>query len=142
MPKNFRKNLNSFVGTFYKDFPRIRMFFLPILLSTLTWILIFTEEYMVVLSMGLVIPYGVFLLVFPIANVAGFVPISFGGVGIREIVAITIFTGLYAVTEAEILIVSLLGFILVDIIPALIGFLLSLTETVDKKSFLKHLTQV
>jgi len=68
-----------------------------------------------------------------------FIPITIAGIGVREITAITIFTTIYNVSKEEILVVSLLGFIIIDIITAFVGFLLSLTETVDKKSFLKLL---
>lgn len=138
-PKRFKVSLNSFISTFYNDFPRIRVLILPVLFSVITWILIFTQEYIFVIALGLQIPYIAFLFLFPIANVAGFIPITFAGLGIREITAITIFTNLYNVGKEEILVVSLMSFIIVDIATGFVGFLLSLTETVDKKSFLKTL---
>ena len=137
IPKRFKVYLNSFISTFYNDFPRIKVLIIPILLSIITWVLIFTQYYIFVISLDLQIPYLAFLFLFPIANVAGFIPITIAGLGIREITAITIFTTIYNVTKEEILVVSLLGFILIDILIGFIGFLLSLTEAVDKKSFLK-----
>lgn len=137
IPKRYKVSLNSFIRTFYNDFPRIRVLILPVLLSVITWVLIFTQYYIFVIAMGLQIPYIAFLFLFPIANVAGFIPITIAGVGIREITAITIFTTIYNVTKEEILVVSLLGFLIIDIVTSFVGFLLSLTETVDKKSFLK-----
>ena len=139
IPKRFKFSLNSFIRTFYNDFPRIRLLILPVLLSVITWVLIFTQYYIFVIALGLQIPYIAFLFLFPIANVAGFIPITIAGVGIREITAITIFTTIYNVTKEEILVVSLLGFLIIDIVTGFVGFLLSLTETVDKKSFLKEL---
>ncbi len=139
IPKRFKVSLNSFISTFYNDFPRIRVLILPVLLSVITWVLIFTQYYIFVIALGLQIPYIAFLFLFPIANVAGFIPITIAGVGIREITAITIFTTIYNVTKEEILVVSLLGFLIIDIVTGFVGFLLSLTETVDKKSFLKAL---
>jgi len=79
------------------------------------------------------------LFLFPIANVAGYIPITIAGLGIREITAITIFATIYNVTKEEILVVAVLGFVITDIITGFVGFLLSLTETVDKKSFIKAL---
>ncbi|MCJ7572170.1 MAG: flippase-like domain-containing protein [Candidatus Thermoplasmatota archaeon] len=137
IPKRFKVSLNSFLSTFYNDFPRIRILILPVLLSIITWILIFTQYYIFVIALGLQIPYIAFLFLFPIANVAGYIPITIAGLGIREITAITIFTTIYNVTKEEILVVALLGFIITDIVTGFVGFLLSLTETVDKKSFLK-----
>lgn len=139
IPKRYKVSLNSFISTFYNDFPCIRVLIIPVLLSVITWVLIFTQYYIFVIALGLQIPYIAFLFLFPIANVAGFIPITIAGVGIREITAITIFTTIYNVTKEEILVVSLLGFIIIDIVTGFVGFLLSLTETVDKKSFLKAL---
>lgn len=139
IPKRFKSAVNRFISTFYNDFPRIRVLILPVFLSVITWFLIFTQYYIFVIALGLQISYIAFLFLFPIANVAGFIPITIAGIGIREITAITIFTTIYNVSKEEILVVSLLGFIIIDIITAFVGFLLSLTETVDKKSFLKVL---
>ena len=139
IPKRFKVSLNSFISTFYNDFPRIRVLILPVLLSVITWVLIFTQYYIFVIALSLQIPYTAFLFLFPIANVAGFIPITIAGLGIREITAITIFTTIYNVSKEEILVVSLLGFILIDIVTGFVGFLLSLTETADKKRFLKAL---
>jgi len=139
IPKRYKVSLNSFISTFYNDFPCIRVLIIPVLISVITWVLIFTQYYIFVITLGLQIPYIAFLFLFPIANVAGFIPITIAGVGIREITAITIFTTIYNVTKEEILVVSLLGFIIIDIVTGFVGFLLSLTETVDKKSFLKAL---
>lgn len=139
IPKRFKVSLNSFISTFYDDFPRLRVLILPIFLSTITWILIFTQYYIFVIALGLQISYIAFLFLYPIANIAGFIPITIAGIGIREITAITIFTTIYNVKKEEILIISLLGFIIVDIVTGFAGFLLSLTETVDKKNFIKAL---
>lgn len=138
IPKRFKGSLNSFISTFYNDFPRIRVLILPVLLSVITWVLIFTQEYIFVIALGLQIPYIAFLFLFPIANAAGFIPITIAGLGTREITAITIFVALYNVTEEEILVVSLMGFIIIDIVTGFIGFLLSLTETADTKNFIKN----
>lgn len=139
IPKKFKVTLNRFISTFYKDFPRIRILMLPVFLSVITWFLIFTQYYVFVIALGLQISYIAFLFLFPIANVAGFIPITIAGIGIREITAITIFTTIYNVSKEEILVVALMGFFIIDIVTAFIGFLLSLTETVDKTSFLKAL---
>jgi uncharacterized protein (TIRG00374 family) len=141
IPKKLKPHLNSFVATFYEDFPRLKVLINPMLLSTITWFIIFTQEYIIVIALGLDIPYFAFLFIFPIANVAGFIPITFAGIGIRELTAIAIFTVLYpSVTEIEIFVIAIIGFIVTDVITGFAGFLLSLTETVDKKNFIKNLS--
>lgn len=136
IPKKVKSNLNAFVDTFYKDFPRFKMMILPFCIGIITWVMVFSQEYLILLGLGLQIPYLSFLLLFPIANVAGFIPITFAGLGTREFTAILIFTNLFSVTGEQILVLSLVGFFITDIVVAFIGFLLSLTETRVKKNII------
>ncbi len=132
IPKRFKDSFYRFVNTFYKDFPRLRILIYPLLLGLCIWIILFTQEYIMVMALGLDIPYLYFLVLFPIANIAGYLPITFGGLGTRELTSIVIFTTLFSVTSEEVLVFTLMGFIITDIVTGIIGFFLSLTET--KKS--------
>ena len=69
------------------------------------------------------------MLLFPVANVVGYIPITFAGLGTRELTAIIIFSTLFLVPEAEIFVVSLLGFVITDVFTGFIGFIFSLSET-------------
>lgn len=129
IPKKVKPHLNAFVDTFYTDFPRFKVLIIPYLIGIITWVIVFSQEYLIVLGLGLQIPYLTFLALYPIANVAGFIPITFGGLGTREFTAILIFTTLFTVTAEQILVLSLVGFCITDIFLAVLGFLLSLTET-------------
>jgi len=133
IPKNLKKDMQSFADTFYHDFPRIRTLIIPIILGAITWIIAFTQEYIVVIALGLDIPYFYFLLLFPLANVVGFIPITFAGIGTREAAAIFIFTTLFTVEPAEIFVVSLMGFIITDIFTGLIGFIVTVFEEMKNK---------
>jgi len=128
IPKKTKPNLNRFVKTFYNDFPSIKKMILPFVLGIFTWIIIFSQEYIIVIALGLDIPYLYFLLLFPVANVVGFIPITFAGLGTRELTAIVIFSTLFAVSEEKIFVVSLVGFVITDIFTGFIGFLATLTE--------------
>jgi len=142
IPKNFKKHLTRFVDTFYNDFPNLKSLILPTILGVFTWIIIFTQEYIVVMALGLEIPYLYFLLLYPIANIIGFIPITFAGLGTREAVAIFLFYTVcqFNVLEEEILVVSLVGFMLTAVFTGFLGFILSLTEKNRKKELLKELT--
>ena len=132
IPKKFKYNLNRFVQTFYNDFPKINKLIIPFFLGVLTWIIIFSQEYIIVIALGLNIPYIWFLLLFPLANAAGFIPITFAGLGTRELAAIVLFSSLFAVAEEKIFVVSLVGFIITDLFTGFIGFLATLTEASEK----------
>lgn len=135
IPKKFKNSFYRFVNTFYKDFPRLDRLIIPFLLGFIIWIFYFTQEYLIVMGMGLgsEIPYHFFILLFPLANVAGFLPITFAGLGLREGTSIIIFTTLFGVAEEKILVFTLMGFLITDLFTGFIGFLVSLTEAREKK---------
>jgi len=134
IPKNFKKHLIRFVDTFYTDFPSIKKLMIPMILGVFTWIIIFSQEYFIVIALGLDVPYLYFLLLYPIANIIGFIPITFAGLGTREAAAIFLFCSVchFNVLEEEILVVSLVGFLLTDIFTGFLGFLASLSESRPK----------
>jgi len=128
IPKQLKSHFNRFVETFYSDFPKVRRLIAPLIVGSLTWIIIFSQEYLIVLALDVEIPYLYFLLLFPIANTAGFIPITFAGLGTRELTAIFLFSTLFMVPEAEVFVFTLVGFIITDILTGFIGFLVSLYE--------------
>jgi len=132
IPKQLRNNASRFIDTFYNDFPKIRSLLSPLLLGSLTWVIISSQEYIIVLSIGANIPYLYFLLLFPVANTVGLIPITFAGLGTRELTAIFLFSSLFAVTKEEVFVFTLTGFIITDLLTGFVGFLLSLTETRKK----------
>jgi uncharacterized protein (TIRG00374 family) len=129
IPKKLKSHMNAFVDTFYSDFPSFKTMILPYFLGAITWIMVFSQEYLICMGLDLEIPYFAFLVLFPIANVAGFIPITFAGLGTRELTAILIFTTLFPVASEQILVLSLVGFIITDLFLGFLGFLLSLTES-------------
>jgi hypothetical protein len=129
VPKNVKRHFSSFIGSFYNDFPSFTPMILPYLLGIVTWVIVFSQEYFILLGLGLQIPYVAFLLLFPIANTAGFIPITFAGLGTREFTAIFIFSTLFQTPGEQILVLSLVGFIVTDLFLGFLGFLLSLTES-------------
>ena len=127
-PKQMKPDLNRFVTTFYHDFPKIRKLILPFLIGIITWVIAFTQQYLIVLALGLTIPYLYFLLLFPIANTAGFIPITFAGLGVREFTAIFLFSTLFHITGEKVFVFTLVGFLVTDLLTGFYGFILSLTE--------------
>jgi glycosyltransferase 2 family protein len=129
IPSSLKDYFYQFVDTFYNDLPHVKNLIAPVLVGMVTWIIIFSQEYLIVMGLDLPIPYLYFLLLYPVANAAGFLPITFAGLGTREAVAVFIFTSLYPVKGPEILVVSFLGFIITDIFTGFIGLLVALKES-------------
>lgn len=132
IPRKLKIHFDAFVGSFYHDFPRFHTMILPFILGIITYVIVFSQEYLILMGLGLQIPYLMFLLLFPIANVVGFLPITFSGLGTRELTAIFLFTTLFPVAEEQILVLSLVGLVVTDLCLAILGFFLSLTETRTK----------
>jgi uncharacterized protein (TIRG00374 family) len=132
IPKKLKVNLYKFIDTFYDDFPKLNQLIVPFILGIVVWILIFSQEYIVVYAMSVNIPYIYFLVIFPIANIAGYLPITIAGLGMREFTSIMIFSTLFSVTKEEVLVFTLVGFVITDIFPGSLGFIFCLTEAQDK----------
>ena len=132
-PQKLKSYFASFADTFYADFPRLKKLIVPTLLGVLTWVVVFSQEYIVALALGLSIPYLLFLVLYPVANTVGFLPITFAGLGTREFTAIFIFTNLFFVPRETVFVLSIVGFVITDVFTGFIGFLLSLTETRTKE---------
>ena len=132
VPGKIKRHLNNFIGTFYTDFPKIKKLIIPLLLGAFTWIIAFSQGYLIVLALGLSIPYLYFLILFPIVNVASFLPITVAGLGTRELTSIFLFSTLFSVADEKIFVFTIVGFLISDILPGFIGFILSLTEARKK----------
>lgn len=139
VPGKIKRHLNDFVGTFYTDFPKIKKLIIPLILGAFTWIIVFSQGYLIVLALGLSIPYLSFLILFPIVNAASFLPITFAGLGTRELTSIFLFSTLFSVAEEKIFVFTIIGFLIGDILPGFIGFILSLTETKKRGKSLEHI---
>ena len=137
IPKRSKKNVQQFVNTFYADFPKARMLLIPLLLGSITWVLMFIQYYLIILALGIsTIPFLMFLVLYPIANTASFIPITFAGLGTREFTAIILFTSLFAVSQTQVFVFTLVGFLITDVLTGFYGFILLLTEA-KQKDFIK-----
>jgi len=134
-PQELKTHFTSFANTFYADFPSAKKLIVPAILGVLTWIIVFSQGYIVALALGLSIPYLLFLVLYPVANTVGFIPITFAGLGTRELTAIFIFTNLFFVPKETVFVLAIVGFIITDVFSGFIGFLLSLTEARKKENF-------
>ena len=133
-PQKLKTYLGSFTDTFYADFPRMKTLIIPMLLGVFTWLIMFSQEYIVALALGLSIPYLLFLVLYPVANTVGFIPVTFAGLGTRELTAIFIFTNLFFIPRETVFVLSIVGFVITDAFCGFLGFLLSLTETRTKET--------
>ena len=137
IPKKFRKQMDRFVETFYKDFPQLKDYILPFLLGIPAWIIIYSQIYIIGLSLNVEIPYFLFLLLYPIANIVAFIPISAAGLGTREATLVFLFS-LYGVAPEKTVVISIAGHLLTDVLTGFYGLIISISESRNNK---KNLTK-
>jgi hypothetical protein len=131
IPKKYRISAKWVVNSFYKDFPKIRALIYPFILGIITWIIMFSQIYIIAMSLGINVPYLYFLVLYPIANVVSFIPITSAGFGTRE-AAVIFLLGLLGVSPEKALVLSIAGFLITDMLTGFYGFILSLLEMKKK----------
>jgi glycosyltransferase 2 family protein len=124
IPKKFKTNLDNAMDMMYEDLPSLSQTILPFLLEIIIWVIAATQVYILALSFDLPIPYLDFILISTISVViSNMIPVSIGGLGIREGVFV-VFLSSYGIPQEIAFVLSLAGFLVKTLIPGLIGLLL------------------
>lgn len=124
VPEKFKGRLRESFHLFYNTFPQKKILVLPAFLALLNWFLIYSLSYIVALALGIKINFFVFILLLPLAAIAGLLPITILGLGARETALIILFQP-YEVTPEKLIAMSILSLILNFVLPALIGLVFS-----------------
>ena len=122
MPEKIKKQTKQSYQDFYKNLPEVTSLIMPFLLTLINWLLIVTQTYIIVLAFSLAISYFEFLFLFPLATIAGLLPITISGLGTREITLIALFPN---VPAESLVAMSLVALILYSYAPALLGWIYS-----------------
>lgn len=131
LPSNYKKNMDYVITQLYKDIPRLRDLFIPLIIELVMWIVAATQVYILSLAFTIPIPYFDFILLSIVSVIiANVIPISIGGLGVRE-GAFVVLLSTYGVSFEIAFVLSLGGFLVKNLIPGLIGLILSL---LDKES--------
>jgi hypothetical protein len=127
VPERFRAPVLREFHAFYGRLPRLSSLAVPFTLGFVSYVLYFVQIYLVALSFDIAVPLLDFLLIYPVAVLIGLIPITVSGFGTREGVLITLL-GIYGVTREVAVAVSLSGYVVTLLIPAVVGGVLSLTR--------------
>lgn len=112
---------------FYRVMPRKRWLAVPFIVTLLTWILIYSQNFLIARALGIELNYFVFVVLLALGTVAALIPISISGLGTREAVLVSIFM-LYGVAPEKTIAMSLTGLVVCSYIPSIIGWFFSLRE--------------
>jgi len=141
IPKKLKSHFTKFVDTFYTDFPNIKDLIYPFVVVIPTWIIIYSQIYILGLSLDIEVPYFAFLMLYPIANIVAFIPITPAGLGTREATLIFLFS-FFGVSPEKTLVLSLAGHLLTDVLTGFYGFVISVVEARNNKKNFSDLKQL
>ncbi|MBU0497808.1 MAG: flippase-like domain-containing protein [Candidatus Thermoplasmatota archaeon] len=127
IPKKLKLKVDESIEAFYEDIPRLRDLIIPIFLENVVWIIIGVQVYIIALGIGvpISIPMYQFICIYMISFIAGILPISIGGLGVREGTLVLLLSKFDVDPEVS-FVISLVGYILTNIIPGMLGWFLSI----------------
>jgi uncharacterized protein (TIRG00374 family) len=111
--------------TFYEHMPSLKFLLYPLLIEMGSYVLFFTQIYILALSFTVDITYIDFILIYPIASLVSLIPITISGFGTREGTLIQLFSH-YNIPSDTIVAISLTGYFVTILMPSFIGGILSL----------------
>ena len=114
----------------------MREMIVPILLQSMLWIIGTSQVYVLSLAFNIDIPYFTFILIVAICAVAGSLPISVGGLGVREGAFVWILSE-FGVEPSVAVVISLVGFLIKELFAGLPGLFLSFK--IDKEIIKKEM---
>jgi uncharacterized membrane protein YbhN (UPF0104 family) len=125
IPSKYKQSFDDSIDSLYEDIPKIRDMAWPFLLELIIWIVAATQVYIIAQVFSINVPYIDFILISIISVVVtGILPISIGGLGIRE-GAFVILLSTYGVVPQIAFVISLAGFLVKHLIPGAVGLIIS-----------------
>lgn len=132
IPERFHEPVFRELHSFYGRLPRPSSLAIPFVLGFVSYVLYFVQIYLVALSFDIAIPLADFVFIYPVAVLIGLIPITISGFGTREGVLITLL-GVYGVAREVAVAISLSGYIVTLLIPAIVGGIFSVTREASKQ---------
>jgi len=131
--KAMKVKWGNLIDPLFDELPRRRDLLAPFTLSLLNWLLWFSVLFLISPLFSIHVDYLQFLAVVATANVVASIPISIYGLGTREAALITLFN-LFGVAQENVIVFSLFWFVLSWLIPGIVGAIVTLYETRNKKT--------
>jgi uncharacterized protein (TIRG00374 family) len=130
IPEKFRTRVGKSIEAFYEDIPRLRDLIIPIFLEIVVWMIMGLQVYIIALGFSINITVYQFILIYMISFIVGILPISIGGIGVRE-GALVLLLLEFNVDPSASFVISFVGYILTNLFPGIIGWGLSINLKPD-----------
>lgn len=125
IPKRFKKLAKESFHSFYDRLPKLRYLILPFVIALISYILFYTLNYLVAISLDIQIPYTYFITLSALATLISLLPITIAGIGTREVTLVILFN-LFNISPEKTIAMSIIAFVLSTLSIALLGGYFSL----------------
>lgn len=128
LPGARKDNLDIIISRLYENIPRLRDLIIPFIIDSVMWIITAIQVYVLALFFSINISLVDFVLLSILSVIIAYIiPLTIGGLGLRE-GAFVVFLSAYNVPTEVAFVLSLSGFFVKNLIPGLIGFCISVFE--------------
>ncbi len=121
IPKKYKDVMYKSVESFYEDLPRMRDMSIPLILEMIIMILGAIQVIIIAQAFSINVPLLDFILISITAVVvASSLPITIGGIGVREFTFVALLST-YGVLPETAFVISLSGYIVKSLFPSIVG---------------------
>ncbi len=126
MNSTLKEKATESIYSFYENLIQPRKLVWPFVIGILTWMIIYTQGYLIARAIGIDLSFAYFLFTLSIGTVVGLIPITISGLGTREATLILLF-GAFGISAEKVVAMSVL-WVLNSLLVTIPGFIMSLKE--------------
>jgi uncharacterized protein (TIRG00374 family) len=115
------------IVSLYEDIPSLKEMIFPFLVGICVWIIYGLQVYIIAYAFSINVPLNYFIFIFFISVIIGLMPISVGGLGLREGTLVALLL-IFGVPPETTFVISLSSHILCNMVPGFIGGIISITQ--------------
>ena len=127
MLKSYQTGISTSINEIRMSLPSKKDVIWTLIISIFGWLIRFSIFYIILKVFSIEMPYFYVIFIIAIANIIAMIPISIYGLGTRETVLISFFS-IFNIPFDLIIGVCLFWYVLVWLLPSIIGFFISLFE--------------
>jgi uncharacterized protein (TIRG00374 family) len=130
--KKIKAKIDKSIIMLYEDIPSLKDMILPFLVGICVWIIYGLQVYIIAYTYSINISFFYFISIYFISVIVGLLPLSIGGLGLREVTLVGLLL-VFGVPYATTFVISLSTHILCNILPGFAGGILSIAQKYDYK---------
>lgn len=125
-PERLKQRFHAGFNEFFKSLPKKkRNLAVPLGLTLITWVLMFSQNYIIGQALGIQLGFLPFIFLAAIGSTIGLLPLTVGGLGTREATLVLLFS-FYGISPEKVISMSIISLIVCSFAPALVGWFFSI----------------